>query len=417
LRLPSHCGRALAATALLAALFAGLFLLDWHHLAPSVLGDAQLEVYGTVVAASLIAAFVPSAWRRVVFALAAVVCGAFVCGWWGLALAAYAAAVVGIARAPVPIYARLALALACWLVVPVARIRWLGVDAQVDTIILSIIWAGQLYSAFYVIVERERESVETRTSWFSDAFYMTAVPRLAVPFFQPISPMLLARCEKPEMPRRILWRGAGLGAWGLFSAAAAWSLGHAAHRIAKHFVVPQLAIGVEFLEFYARVTYTIFLAVAVFRLLGFNLPSGYRQPFLSQSFAEFFRRFNHYVRDAVLSLFYFPLLGNLRHHARPRVASIASAYIGILIGSFMLHDLLIPMATTIEPLSQVDYFLDLVRVASMVLLWSLIIWPNAGIAPKKPPKMTRARTILAIVAFNVIYFVLWYAARVGRGRD
>ncbi|HEV7554259.1 MAG TPA: hypothetical protein VGO00_02325, partial [Kofleriaceae bacterium] len=387
--MPSHCGRALAATALLAALFGGLHVLDLHHLAPSVLGDAQLPVYATIVAASLVAAFVPGAWRRVVFAIAAVVAGAFACEWWGLALAAYTAAIVGIARAPVPIYIRLALALVTWLVLPVARIEWLGVDAQVDTITLSIIWAGQLYSAFYVIVERERESASTRASWFTDAFYMTAVPRLGVPFFQPISPMLLARSERPELPARLLWRGAGLAGYGLVSAAAAWTLGRLAHKIAKHFVIPQLAIGVEFLEFYARVTYTIFLAVAVFRLLGFNLPSGYRQPFLSRSFAEFFRRFNHYVRDAVLSLFYFPLLGNLRHHARPRVASIASAYIGILIGSFMLHDLLIPMATTIEPLSQVDYFLDPVRVGSMVLLWSLIIWPNAGIAPKKPRKMTR----------------------------
>ena len=415
--MPSHCGRALAATAVLAALFGGLYVLDQHHLAPSVLGDAQLLVYGTVVAASLVAAFVGTAWRRVVFAVAAVVAGAFACEWWGLALVAYAATIVVIARAPIPIYVRLALALVTWLVLPVARIEWLGVDAQVDTITLSIIWAGQLYSAFYVIVEREREPVESRASWFSDAFYLTALPRFAVPFFQPISPMRFARSEKPELPARLIWRGAGLAGYGLLSAAAAWTLGRVAHKIAKHFVIPQLAIGVEFLEFYARVTYTIFLAVAVFRLLGFNLPSGYRQPFLSRSFAEFFRRFNFYVRDAVLSLFYFPLLGNLRHHARPRVASIASAYLGILIGSFMLHDLLIPMATTIEPMSQVDYYLDPVRVGSMFLLWSLIIWPNAGIAPRKQPKTTRGRTILAIAAFNVIYFVLWYAARVGRGKD
>jgi hypothetical protein len=67
--LPSHCGRALAATALLAALFGGLYVLDQHHPAPSVLGEASSPSMAPWWR-SLVAAFVSTAWRRVIFAVA-----------------------------------------------------------------------------------------------------------------------------------------------------------------------------------------------------------------------------------------------------------------------------------------------------------------------------------------------------------
>jgi hypothetical protein len=293
---------------------------------------------------------------------------------------------------------------------------WLDVDDQVATIPLEFVWTGQLYSAFYVLIEREREPAETRPTWLSDVFYLTALPRLVLPFFQPISPNLITERERAHFPVRLVWRGAGLALLGTASAFLAWTLGRGIH-FAKHHHHPELAIGIEYIEFYARATYTIFLAIAAFRLLGFELPSGFRRPFAARTFAEFFRRFNHYVRDAVLSLFYFPLLGHLRHHARPRVASIASAYIAILLGSFMLHDLLVPMSLTVEPSSIVTFFLDPVRVLSMVAFWTLIVLPNAGIAPRKPPPTTRWRAYAQIAIFNVIYFVLWYLQRVGRGRE
>ena len=392
-----------------------MYALAAYRIVPSVLGEAQLPVSIITIAAALVAAFVSPQHRRAILVVASGVAAWFAFAWWALALAGFVATIAVLGRTRLPIYAKLALAFLAWLAIPLARLYWLDVDEQVDTILLSIIWAGQLYSAFYVLVEREREPVETRPSVLADVFYLTAIPRIALPFFQPISPRLIAQRERAPFPRRLIWNGLGLGALGTAFAACAW-LFHYPIRYLDHHHLHWLAIVVEYLEFYARVTYTIFLAIAAFRLLGFELPSGYRRPFLSRSFAEFFRRFNHYVRDAVLSLFYFPLLGHLRHHARPRIASIASAYLAILVGSFALHDLLIPLSTTIEPLSIVDYFLDPVRVGSMFLLWTLIILPNAGIAPKKPPPISRWRMAAQIALFNVVYFALWYASRVGRGK-
>jgi hypothetical protein len=417
-RLLPRVPRGLAAAALLAALVAALAVLEERRLIPSPLGAAHRAIYAIVVVAAVACACAPAAWRRGLLVAATAVAAPFALGWWSLALAAYLAAVIAIARAPVRVATRLALALALWLTVPVLRICVLDADAQADTIVLAMVWAGQLYSAFYLIVEREREPAERRPSALSDAFYLAAVPRIVVPYFQPISPGLIAARERPRMPWRVVARGAGLGAWGVVSAVAAWRLIPAlrgiddptVHAIVHHRAVHEL---LRFVVAYAHLTYTIFLAVAVYRLLGFELPSGFRRPFLSQSFGEFFRSFNHYVRDAVLSLFYFPMLGHLRHHARPRLATIGAAYTSIVIGSFLLHDLLVPAAISVEPMDTAEFYLDPVRIGSMLALWTLIIVPNAGIAPRRRPPKSRFRIVASVIAFNVLYFAIWLAQREG----
>jgi hypothetical protein len=424
-RTAAGVGRGLCAAALLAALLVALAALEERQLIPSALGTAHRAIYAIAVVAAAVAACAPAAWRRPVLVAATAVAAPFALGWWSLALAAYLAAVVALARAPLRVAAKLALALAAWLVVPVLRMWVLDADAQADTIVLAMVWAGQLYSAFYVIVEREREPPERRPSVAFDVFYLAALPRIVVPYFQPISPGLVAVRERPRMPWRVIARGAGLGAWGAASAVAAWhlvrfvrtlrtlrTLDHpTVQAIVHHRLVFEL---LRFIGGYAHLTYTIFLAVAVYRLLGFELPSGFRRPFLSRSFGEFFRSFNHYVRDAVLSLFYFPMLGHLRNHARPRIATIGAAYTSIVIGSFLLHDLLVPFAISVEPAGTFAFYLDPVRIGSMFALWTLIIIPNAGIAPRRRPAMSRIRTVAAVVAFNALYFAIWFAQREGR---
>jgi len=418
-RLPPRV-RGLAAAALLAALLAVLATLEERELIPSALGAAHRAIYAVVVVAAVVCACTPAAWRRWLLIAASAVAAPLALGWWSLALAGYLAAVIAVARAPLSVAIKLAIVLAAWLTVPVLRMCVLDADAQADTIILAMIWAGELYSAFYVIIEREREPPERRSSVGFDVFYLAALPRIAVPYFQPISPSLIATRERPRMPWRVVARGAGLGAWGAVSAVAAWQLVGAirtlhhpiVHAIVRHRLALEL---LRFLAGYARLTYTIFLAVAVYRLLGFELPSGYRWPFLSRSFGEFFRSFNHYVRDAVLSLFYFPMLGHLRHRARPRLATIIAAYASILIGSFLLHDLLVPFAISVEPVGTFAFYLDPVRVGSMLALWTLIILPNAGIAPRRRPPSSRLRVVLSVIVFNLAYFAIWFAQREGRG--
>ena len=405
---------------MLTALLAALATLEERQLIPSVLGAAHRPIYAIAAVAAVVAACAPPAWRRFVLVAATAVAAPFALGWWSLALAAYLAAVIAIARAPLPVASKLALALAAWLTVPVLRMWVLDADAQADTIALAMVWAGQLYSAFYLIIERERETPERRSSAAFDVFYLAALPRIVVPYFQPISPSLIAARERARMPWRVVARGAGLGAWGAASAVAAWQLVQTVGTIdhpTVHAIVHQRLVFelLRFIAGYAHVTYTIFLAVAVYRLLGFELPSGFRRPFLSRSFGEFFRSFNHYVRDAVLSLFYFPMLGHLRHHARPRIATIGAAYASIVIGSFLLHDLLVPFAISVDRVGTFAFYLDPVRIGSMLALWTLIIVPNAGIAPRRRPPRTPIRVVVSVIVFNVLYFAIWFAQREGRG--
>jgi hypothetical protein len=414
-RLPSHAGRAFASATLLSGFLALLWALDRRDLDPSAIRMAHAPialVYGVVAIAGFVCAVAPARWRRQILLAAAVVAAPLALGAWSLAWFGYAVCVIAVARAPLAVFARLAIALIAWSVVPITRDVWLDGAAQAETIVLAIVWAGQLYSALYLIVERERESPAARSTALADAFYLLALPRLVVPYFQPISPRRLARCERPDLPAVTVWRAAGLAGYAAGLAVLAWTLAEVAPQVEPR----PLALAVRFCRFYAHATYTIFTAVAMYRLLGFDLPSGFRMPFLSRSFAEFFRRFNHYVRDAVVSLFYYPLLGRLRLSLPPRAATIVSAYVAIVVGSFLFHDVLVPVSIAIEPGSTIGYYLDPIRVLGMVALWTLIIVPNAGIAPRRPTPRSRARTMLEIAAFNAVYFVLWYAQEVGRGR-
>jgi hypothetical protein len=398
--------RRLAGAGVLSAFLALLYALDHWDLDPSVLRmappGAHLAAYAIVAAAALAAAIAPRR-RRAIFAAAAIAGFAVVLRGWSIAVFGFAAATIALARAPGPLLARAACVIAGWSVLPVLRVAWFDGLTQAHTILLALIWAGLLYAALFLLVERARERPRQRTTVVDDAFYLLALPRLVVPFFQPISPRRVLRSERPGAPWRLTARGAALGLYGAASAMAAIWLDRHAGRV----VEPWQTL-VVFVATYARVTFTIFLAIAVFRLLGYDLPSGFRAPFASRSFAEFFRRFNHYVRDAVLSLFYYPLLGHLRTRMGPRAASIVSAYIAILVGSFVLHDLLVPMALAIDPVETVHHVAEPLRVLGLITLWSLIILPTAGIAPTREPPRSRARTLLAIAGFNAVYLAVWY---------
>lgn len=413
--LPAHARRALVATALLAGFLALLDALAAWGVAASPLALARAPiavVHGLVVAASAACALSPAPARRAILLAAAVLAAPLVLGGWSIAWLAGNAAVIALARAKVHIAVRMIAAASLWTALPVARVVWLDGQAQADTILLAIVWAGQLYSALYLIVEREREPAASRSTVASDAGYLLALPRLIVPFFQPISPRQLARSERAGLPRGVVQRAAGLAAYTAGLTVAIWALGEAA----RHTASGPLGHGIAFCRHYARASSSIFTAIVVFRLLGWALPSGFRTPFLSRSFAEFFRRFNYYVRDAVLSVFYYPLLGRLRHALPPRAATIASAYLGIFVGSFLLHDLLVPMATTLAPRVTLAAALDPVRVITMVTLWTLIIVPTAGLGPRRAPPASRARRALEIALFNLVYFALWFAQSIGRGR-
>ncbi len=388
-------------------LLAALVVLDRTDLVASpyrVAPDgAGLVVYGVIAAAAITAALVAAKWRRSILGIAGAVALPIALHWWSLALAGYIAAAIAIARLRLPVLVRFLLAFVAWSTVPLARIYWLDVDGQAETILLTTLWVGMLYATLYLIVERARSLPGEASTVRDDAFYLLAPPRLVMPFFQPISPRELVTSERPNYPRRLIGRGAALAGYSLALALAS----HQLERLAPHLPSPA-ALAVEFCVHYARAAHAIILAIAAFRLLGYDLPPGFRWPFLSRSFAEFFRRYNHYVRDAVVALFFFPILGDLRRHWSRRAASITAAFLGIFIGSLALQDLLIPCGLSLHPIAMARGLLRPARFLGMLIMWILIVVPNAGIQPRRRPEVSRWRVAFQIALVDTVYAVLWY---------
>jgi hypothetical protein len=371
-----------------------LALFDWV--------TPDLVVYAIVVAGAVVAALAPRRRRGVLLVAGAAALPAAV-GAWAVALAGFVAVALAIARARLPVALRFAVVVAAWLVLPVLRVHYLDGEGQADTILLAEMWIGLLCSALYLVIERARALPGEASTLRDDAFYLLAPPRTALPFFQPISPREMIAAEKPGYPRKLIVRGAALAGYGLVLAVIAAQL-----DLLRPHVPPSLHVPIEFVVHYANAAKSIVIAIAAFRLLGYDLPPGFRLPFLSRSFAEFFRRFNHYVRDAVVSLFYFPALGHLRHRLPRRVASIVSSYLAIFVGALALQDLLIPCGISVHPLHTAHELLRPKRILAMVVMWTLIVLPNAGIIPRRKPQQPRWRVALQIALVGGVYAGLWY---------
>jgi hypothetical protein len=366
-----------------------------------------LHVYIVLALAGLGVALAPPEQRRPILLAAGAIALPLALRQWSLLVFGYAALAIALARMQrVPIVVRFLIAFAAWLAVAIFRLRMHHVIGQAQAILLAQLWVGTLYSAMYLIIERARTLPDERTTITDDAFYMLAPPRLVMPFFQPISPREVILAQRPNFPRRLLWRGAGLAAYALVCAIAANQL----DQYATH-VPTAIGLAIGFMVHYAKAAYLIFLAMAAFRLYGYDVASGFRMPFLSRSFADFFRRYNHYVRDAVVSLFFLPALGHLRTRMPRRTASIVAAYFGIFIGSLALQDLLIPAGITLHPLSTMENLLRPQRIVGMLIMWSLIVIPNAGIAPRRRPPVSKLRALFQIALVDTIYAGLWYLQR------
>jgi len=399
--------RALVGALALAGVLGAMLVLDRTGYLPSVYRSAKvgadLIAAALVVLAAVAAAFAPAR-RRAIHLYAGVAILPIALGPWALAPAGFVVLVIGVARLAWPVLARLVLVIAGWLVVPALRIHHLDGAAQADTILLALLWAGLLYAAFYLVIERARALPGEQSSVLADAHYLLALPRLIAPFFQPIAPSDLSDRERKQMTWQLLRNGVALAAYALALGVGAQLL----DRPVRQLEPLPVRLGAEVGLGYARVAHGIFLAIGLFRLLGFGLRPGFHLPYAARSFPDFFRRYNYYVRDAVLSLFYYPFLGHLRLWLPARLAAILAAYLALIIGSLILHDLLVPLSISIEPLETLQQLTGTWRLAGFVILWSLIILPHAGIAPRKEPPRLWWQDALRVIAVDAIIVALWY---------
>lgn len=390
------------AMAMAGLLLALLWLAHRGWRAPTIMAafpGAPELVYTILIATALACAIAPIAWRRWLLLAGSAAAYPLVLGVWVIPLVAYVTLVCVLARTRLSVLLQVILAIVAWFAPLILRAYAVSASGG-QTFVLAILWAGVLYSALFAIIERGRHPGEA--SLLDELFYFFALPRLAEPFFQPIGGRYLRQCDTARPSWRLIARGLALGAYGMALALVIHVL---ARRTSGLSAPEQLAR--DFLRFYAMVTHQIFIAVALFRLLGFDLASGYRMPFLSRSFPEFFRRYNHYVRDAVMSLFYYPFLGSLRRRLPRRAAIIVASLGAIFVGSYLLNDFLVPVVTAANLRAGLRNAIAPAHMAVLGLYWCLIVIPPVLTLPRRADAKPWLPRIAKIAIFNLAFFFIW----------
>ena len=391
-----------ASAAALAVLLGALrwFASAGYHFFP-------LQTRGTLVFAAvasillgsqIVAALVPERHRTTIMLVASVAAYPLVLKAWAFPILLFSLFLCALARARLRLWLKITAALTIWAVPLVARFVMLPMQERSATAMVVIVWAQFAYSTLYLLIERERR--KRKPVLVDDFFYLLAVPRLIEPFFQPISPTLVRSRKGPLDGKRIA-RGLGLGFLGMawFALLGIWQRNEVPYALRWEAVV--------FVP-YLRLAAQIFISISLFRLLGYDLLSGSRQPFFSRSLSDFYRRSNHYVRDAVVSLFYFPFATWYRKRSRGVALMIVPSFVAVFVGSFLLNHLLIPVVTAPDA---VEAFAS--QVAPLELAVPAILWTGVILSPllSKRGAFTnssgaRAPGILPVIAFNIFFGML-----------
>ncbi len=348
--------------------------------------------------------------RILLLALSLIGCGV-VAGFDALAIFAFAGLTSAVSRTKIPLGLRVLLVSLLWLA-PIVPKLWLGRPDLAPHGALFSYWAGIPFSALYLLVERQRGLLD-EASWLDDAVYMLALPRFVSPFIQAIPASSFLESQKDPPPDvRLALRGAGLVIYGalLFVLMAKlpyiWPKRAGFHPDPRWVHTPRFLHNVVYV--YAANAQAIFCAVGLFRLLGFDLSSGFRWPLLATSFAEFYRRWNHYVYDTVRSLFLFPLIARLRTVLPWQVAVLLSGYLAIFLGAFVQSRVLVPLALNVDPMLVFKFAFEPSQLAMQGVFWSLILVPQ--VLPRRaasPPTPARkmARRFVFVLALAALGYV------------
>jgi len=287
----------------------------------------------------------------------------------GWAVVAFALAACAVGRLEIPAPGRVALLGAAWAGLLVAG-PWLPRWAA-PTDRLRVAWAALAYAGLLVVLERARHL--EKAHWTDELAYLLAPPRLLTPFFQPMLPAYVRSRVHAEGPVRGPLLGVGLALLAMaLTPLQVW----VANLPVQGEALPVRAVHLVLLTWlqYAR---GIFAAVALLRLMGFDLASGFRAPFLATSYADFFRRWNHYVRDTVAEAFFLPFFARLSARLPARVAAVLAGYGAILVGVLLLSELLVPLATGMRPEAVTAWVMHPVRLGVLLTFWSLVVLPEA----------------------------------------
>lgn len=132
-------------------------------------------------------------------------------------------------------------------------------------------------------------------------------------------------------------------------------------------------LALQLLSVYFLLAGLSHLKVGLWRILGYDLEPNFNWPFLSTNLLEFWRRFNLYLRDFYLEIFYYPVF--LRLRIRPWLRTTIAIFAAAGAGNFLSHfveDLLlsgVSPARVVADLRTVPYYLGFSLALTVTALY------------------------------------------------
>ncbi len=364
-------------------------------------------LFGLIAAATSLAPWLPSRGRRTMALAASLAVGLVVASWLVAVAIVFGAAIVFVARTKWPLALKLGLALGLWVAAPM--VKWAMPREQALSLAsFFLYWLSLPFAAIYLVVERDRGQL-AGVSAQDEMLYLLALPRFALPFVQPIGAAAFFSSYRERQTASRALAALGLGLWGL-------ALQLSLQRFQYHLKPSREAFDLalhgprlfeNLLVIYAVNAGKIFCAVAVLRLLGFDLGSGFRWPLLSSSFSEGFRRWNYYYYEFVASMLYAPLVSRLRRAMPLWLAHVLGGYAAILLGVWSLNFILTPFAISSRPALAFRHIANWQLLATYAVLWSLALLPQIVLAPLRRLRSRRWwRPCARVIVISLVVLLL-----------
>lgn len=364
-------------------LFAALYALDrrglflWNGRWSQDPWPLTFGVYAAVTAAL---PWVPSAQRQRATLLASVLVGTVLLRWLIVVPLLLAWLAPRVARKSWPNWLKLLLLLSGWVLI--ALLCWHGPHGiRLRYTSFVFYWSFLPAPLICLVVERSRGQLDN-ASPLDEWLYLLAPPRFFTPFLQPIrATRFIASAGAPRTPRLAL-RGLLLGLYGMLGYFVIQYTHYAIKNPSDDFPLPQdpWFIVQNGFRIYAINATIIFGAVAQFRLLGFDLGSGFNFPLLARSMADFYRRWNYYFFEFASSIVYWPLMTRLRRWLPLWLAYVAAGFTSIFFGVWALDNVLAQLPLRPNGESTIQQLSDLRKLSGYVAVWTLIIVPQALLA-------------------------------------
>ncbi len=252
-----------------------------------------------------------------------------------IGLVAIGLTLIGICHLPIPMWARIAILMACTVGLAFVRVGWIYVGWMAA--ILPIV-ASMFMFRLPVYLYDISNGKGPKDAW-GRLSYFFMFPNLVFPFFPVVDCATFGRTYYNEEATKIYERGATYLLRGLIHLIL--------YRIVHvYFIIaPDEVSGAgSFLQFiisnfglYLRISGLFHTIAGLILLFGYNLPETHARFYLSNSFIDFWRRINIYWKDFMQKMFFNPSYLQFKGWGMSHSTSVVLSIIVVFSATWVLH--------------------------------------------------------------------------------